>query len=41
MELQTNENKEIMKDYYNKIKNKFKDDSLLSDGDKPPMHDWG
>ena len=40
-ELQTEENKEIMKDYNNKIKNRFKDDSLLCDSDKPIMHDWG
>ena len=41
LDLETDENKERMKDFNNKTKRRFKYDSLLSDDDKSTMHDWG
>ena len=40
LEIHTDENKERMKDYDNRIKNRFKDDSLLHDGNKLDVHDY-
>lgn len=41
LELQTDAVKERVKQFTEKIASKFKEDRLLTDGDKPNLEDWG